>query len=145
MRSASGDKVKKSKRKVDGRCRGRRERKKRRNQERKERDEVKERTMGERERGGNIDIYIERERQLCGETKRAEPRIMAGDNPVARINSQIFQSRNIKGCKLHFWSNAPGGYAVQRFQRESRRDRLVECGKRDNRFINQIKSMIEWG
>lgn len=68
---------------------------------------------------------------------------MAGDNPVARINSQIFQSRNIKGCKLHFWSNAPGGYAVQRFQRESRRDRLVECGKRDNRFINQIKSMIE--
>lgn len=44
------------------------------------------------------------------------PRIMADDNPVARINSQIFQSRDIKGCKLHFWSNAPGGCTVQQFQ-----------------------------
>lgn len=41
---------------------------------------------------------------------------MADDNPVARINSQIFQSRDIKGCKLHFWSNAPGGCTVQQFQ-----------------------------
>lgn len=98
------------------------------------------------------------------------PRIMADDNPVARINSQIFQSRDIKGCKLHFWSNAPGGYTVQQFQpglgegeqgggegrdRWGRLERgvgggverailsLVECENRDNRFINQIKSMIE--
>lgn len=145
MRSASGDKVKKSKRKVDGRCRGRRDREKKKDEIKNERKEIRwKRGQWEKERGGgNIDIYKERESVNCGETKRAEPRIMAGDNPVARINSQIFQSRNIKGCKLHFWSNAPGGYAVQRFQRESRRDRLVECGKRDNRFINQIKSMIE--
>lgn len=93
---------------------------------------------------------------------------MADDNPVARINSQIFQSRDIKGCKLHFWSNAPEGCTVQQFQpgwwREEERERereivsrivgdgvrpgegddtLVECENRDNRFINQIKSMIE--
>ena len=91
---------------------------------------------------------------------------MAGDNPVARINSQIFQSRDIKGCKLHFWSNAPGGCnRTTQFRpgwrRENERQRdgargvgpgegrgwpilsLVECENRDNRFINQIKSMIE--
>lgn len=75
MRSASGDKVKKSKRKVNGRCRGRRERKKRRNQERKERDEVEERTMGERERDGNIDIYRERESVNYMERQRERSRV----------------------------------------------------------------------
>lgn len=57
-------------------------------------------------------------RRLVGRLKeKVGPGIMADDNPVARINSQIFQSRDIKGCKLHFWSNAPGGgWSVQQFQ-----------------------------
>lgn len=70
------------------------------------------------EGGGERGLEIKIWRASTGERQRAGSRIMAGDNPVARINSQIFQSRDIKGCKLHFWSNAPGGYAVQRFQRE---------------------------
>lgn len=31
---------------------------------------------------------------------------MAAYNLVARINSQIFQFQDIKGCRLHFWLNA---------------------------------------
>lgn len=88
---------------------------------------------------------VERERRL---------RIMVDDNPVARINSQIFQSRDIKGCKLHFWSNAPEGALYNSLNLERggggaggregwKREALVERENRDNRFINQIKSMIE--
>lgn len=31
---------------------------------------------------------------------------MAAYNLLGQINSQIFQFRYIKGCKLHFWLNA---------------------------------------